>query len=303
MRTPTRTTALILAGAVGIGTVAYGVGTQVDGGSASAARDGNGNGGGGWQERSRHLGNLADELGVSKSELQDALRDFHAQQQDEHGDDFAAALADALGKSTEEVQAALDSLRDKHRARFAAKLARALGVDAGRVKAALEELEDADPGDFASFPEALADKLGLKAADVEEALSGLRPPQRFHRRGAPLRQLAKALDVTRAELRAALREVRGNRGADWEDRRQDLVEFLADRFGLSTDKVDEALPDFAGGPGPGGGWDRRGGPGGPPGGFGGPGGPPGGFGGPGGPPGGPGGPPGGPGGFGGPPPF
>jgi hypothetical protein len=162
------------------------------------------------------------------------------------------------------------------------------------VKAALDELEDGDPGDFGSLPEALADKLGVKAADVEAALSELRPSQRgrMQGRGAPLRQLAKALGVTRAELRAALREVRGNRGAEWENRRQDLVEFLAERFGLSTEKVDDALPDFAGGPGPGGpgggGFDGRGhgpgGPGGPPGGFGGPGGPPGGPGGFGGPP-------------------
>ena len=292
MRLPSKTTALVLAGAVGISSVAYGIGTQTDGGSANAARDNGAQRG----DRGPNLSGVADELGVTRAELRDALSDFFRTQRDNHKDDFAAALAAALGKSTEEVQAAFDSLREKKEARFAAKLAAALGVETDQVATALDELEQefenegpgpGGPGDFAA---ALAEKLGVSEAKVESALRKIhRNGWRDHGRGGmQLGALAEALGVTRAELRTAFRELRNDR-PERGDLHADLVKFLADRFGLSEEKVEAALPEF-GGPG-----GRRGGPGGPPGG-------PGGFGGPGGPPGGPGGfgGPGGPGGFGGP---
>ena len=121
-------------------------------------------------------------------------------------------------------------------------------------------------------------------AALENLRSDWRGGPRGDHHGMSLRRLAAALDVTRAELRKALREVRSCADERMEDGRADLVKFLAERFNLSEEKVEAALPDFAGmGPGgPHGPGDR--GPGGP-GGFGGPGGPggPGGFGGPGGP--------------------
>ncbi len=146
---------------------------------------------------------------------------------------------------------------------------------------ALDELKDerpepGQPGEPGGFAAALAEKLGLETDDVEAALMELRPDRRDGRHGPrhamPLRQLAAELDVTRGELRKALREMRA--GADFrpQDRRDELVKFLADRFELSEEKVDEALPEFAGrGPGGPGGHHGPGGPGGP-GGFG-PGGP------------------------------
>ena len=137
MRLPSKTTALVLAGAVGISSVAYGIGTQTDGGSANAARENGAQRG----DRGPDLSGVADELGVSQAELRDALSDFFRTQGDNHKDDFAAALAAALGKSTEEVQAAFDSLREKKEARFAAKLAAALGLETDQVKTALDELE------------------------------------------------------------------------------------------------------------------------------------------------------------------
>jgi hypothetical protein len=147
------------------------------------------------------------------------------------------------------VRSALDSLESKHKARFAARLAQALGVDAEDVTKALEELkgERHEPGGFAAD---LADKLGLDAADVEAALMELRPLEgpehEAHAPAVALRQLAAKLDVTRAELRKALREVRASADLDRQDRRDDLVKFLANRFNLSEAKVDEALPQFAG---------------------------------------------------------
>jgi hypothetical protein len=198
MRSPKKATAaVVLAGAVALSSAAYGIGTQVGGGTAAAgdgpARDGGPPGG--W-ERGPGIGfeGLADELGVDAAELRDALRDFHDQRAGERRDTFAAALAEALGKPVDEVEAALEQIR---------------------------------PGD------------------------GARGPCAPH---VSLRRLATELDVTRPELRRALREVRAGVDSEWEDRRDDLVTFLAERFGLSADEVEQALPDFPGPPphGPGG---------------------------------------------------
>jgi transposase-like protein len=268
-----KTAAIVLVGAVGLSSVAYGIGTQAgDGSSAAASR----------QKAGTERGfappgftDLAKKLGVEADALHDALRAYQEQEHAEMRTAFAAALAEALGKPTEEVQAALDSLEGERKARFAARLAKALGLDADDVTTALEELKDERPGP-GGFPADLADKLGLEADDVEAALMEVRPfkghRHRAHHPAAALRQLAAELDVTRAELRKALREVRAGVDLDRQDRRDDLVKFLAERLDLSEAEVDDALPQFAG-PGPGG-PHRHDGPG-RPGGFGpGPGGPP-----------------------------
>jgi hypothetical protein len=272
MRSTKKTTAIVLAGAVGISSVAYGIGTQVGGGSSVAAADKQ-------AETSNKAGaqrdfvppgldDLANELGVDADALDKALRDFHDQEHADMRSAFATALADALGKSTDDVQAALDSLENEHKARFATQLAKALGVDADKVTTALEQLENErpgpgrpgdhrGPGDFAAD---LAEKLGVQADDVEAALMDLRPRERDGRHerehAMPLRGLAAELDVSPAQLRTALRKMR----ADFrpQDHRAELVKFLADRLGISEDKVDQALPEFPGrGPG------RPDGPGGP----------------------------------------
>jgi hypothetical protein len=259
MNFPKKTTALVLAGGVALASAAYGIGTQAGGGAAAAGDRG---APGDWRDGDRpgvwHRGpgqrfdDLAADLGVDAGELEDALRDFHERQHADRADRFATALADALGKPAEEVRAALDELRTDGRARFAKRIAGELGIDASKVEAALDELEDERPRDPFGFAEALAGKLGLDTEDVEDALAQLRPdrPGRPHRHmAAPLSGLASALDVTRGELRDALREMRAGLRSGWEDRRDELVEFLAQRFGLSEDKVEEALPELPG-PGP-----------------------------------------------------
>lgn len=269
-----KTTAIVLAGAVGLSSIAYGIGSQAGDGSSSAAAAGNRSG----VQRGMAppgFGDLATELGVDAQGLEEALRDFHESEHADMRSAFAAALANALGKSKEDVQAALDSLESDRHAHFAAQLANALNVDAPDVAAALEELKDerprkpGEPGDFAA---GLAKKLGLQAGDVEAALMDLRPDRHAGRRGhhhaMPLRQLAAELNVSRGELLRALREVRPANGFDGQGRRDELVKFLAERFELSEEKVEEALPEFAGrGPGGPGGPGRPGpgshGPGGP----------------------------------------
>ncbi len=130
--------------------VGYGLGTQADGGTAVAGSDQttteeNRNGGppaflGGGQPPGFQA--LADKLGVGADKLAQALRDFHQSEEGNRRDDFAAALAKALGISTDKVTTAFDQLQKKHEARFATRLADALNVDAdegrGRARQAQE---------------------------------------------------------------------------------------------------------------------------------------------------------------------
>jgi hypothetical protein len=198
MRTSKAAIAAVLLGAVALASAAYGIGTQTDDGTAAARGERAESDRGERGERDfgppeALFGDLADELGVDAEKLRDALEDFHRQQEGERGDDFTAALAKALGKPVDDVEAAL---------------------------------EDAQPG---------------------ERRRGPCGP------GVSLRRLAAALDVTQAELREALTEVRAGADEAFDARRDALVKFLADRFGVSEDKVADALPDFPGrfGHGPG----------------------------------------------------
>jgi biotin operon repressor len=212
MRSPRKPTIIVVGGALAIASVAYGLGTQADDGTAvadSAAEASKSRDGGrpGFFMRAVPPGfdNLADELGVDADELQDALRDFHDQ---EHAD---------------------------RREELSAKLAKALGISQDKVEQALEALD--------KRMESRRDRV-MKAAPP--------PPDGAPHRGVrhwrpflPLRQLANELDVTRAELRKALRELRPDRpGKDFEAQQEELVQFLADRFDLDVDKVTDALGEL-----------------------------------------------------------
>jgi transcriptional regulator with XRE-family HTH domain len=246
MKFPKTATALVLVGAVGLASAAYGIGSATGGGSATAEPDDNAP----TVKHEFRLGppagfdDLAQELGVDSDELAEAMRDFGEQEMGEHRADFANALADALGISADEVAEALDGIVEVHKVRIDERLAKELGVDADQVQEALDNVLDERPRGPEAFAEALADELGVDAAKVEEALEAARPPRPpAHHRGAPLRKLAEALDVTRAELRKALREVRAGAESGWEQREEKLAAFLADRFNLDAGEVEEALAD------------------------------------------------------------
>jgi hypothetical protein len=241
MRTPRKATALLLTGGVALASVAYAIGSESGDGSAVAESPS--------AERAglKFPGDrLADELGVEPSELRRALQNFHDQHAEQRREGFAAALADALGKSADDVGAALEQLAEDKQDRFARQLAGELGVEADKVRSALDDLSDDPPVKPFGFAAALAAKLGVDASQVEDALRALRPklPLHKHHGREPLRQLADALDVTRAELRKALRELRGDLDSKIERHRAELVTFLAERFNLSEEKVEEALPEF-----------------------------------------------------------
>lgn len=126
-------------------------------------------------------------------------------------------------------------------------LAEELGVDADELRQALDDFHEQNEGDRRdAFAAALADALGKSSEEVEAALDEVHPGGDGMRHGhhaAPLRGLARALDVTRAELREALREVRTEAADAFTARHAALVAFLADRLGLSEEKVEEAFPE------------------------------------------------------------
>jgi hypothetical protein len=177
---------------VALASAAYGIGTQSGDGTAEAAREGRAQG---EPRLMLRFDGFADQLGVDADELEQALRDFHEQEEDELRDSFATALADALGKPVDEVRAALDEVR---------------------------------PGE--------GRRLGEGRRPGEDRRPGCAPH-------VSLRRLAAELDVTRAELRQALRETRAGLDSSFEQRHEVLVTFLAERLGVSRERVEEALPE------------------------------------------------------------
>jgi hypothetical protein len=139
-------------------------------------------------------------------------------------------------------------------------LADALGVDRDELRDAMADFRGRHRSDFADD---LAAELGVSADKVEDALRETRPTGPGHRcgpGGPDASGLARALDVTPAELRAALGRIWDDRKANRADGQRELAEFLAGRFNVSVDQVekalDEALPRpperrFRAGPGPG----------------------------------------------------
>jgi hypothetical protein len=196
------------------------------------------------------------------------MEDFRSGHRSERKDAFEAALADVLGKSTEEVERAFEKLHNSKESAFADRIAEALDLDPGKVEAALEKVKDSarrngvpGPGEFVDD---LAAELGVSPDRLEDALREVRPLGPGPRCARPgpsesgLRDLANALDVAPSELRAALRQIWDERGTLRSDGHGELAEFLAQRFNLSVEQVEEALDDslpapprFRGGPGPG----------------------------------------------------
>src|SRR5688572_1597185 len=200
MPTQRRTSIIVAGGALAVASVAYGLGTQANDGTAVADSQNGERGARVALERGGPCGfsGLADELGVDETKLEQALRDFRSSHDDGMRAGFAADLADALGISEDKVSSALDNLHQQREDRF-------------------------------------DDHMGPR--DLPPPPGGAR----FHF-GPPLRDLANELGVTRSELRKALREVGQKAGDRFEEHREELAEFLADRFSLDVDEVLDALP-------------------------------------------------------------
>ena len=142
-------------------------------------------------------------------------------------------------------------------------LAAKLGVSSSALKSALESLRP-DRGDHAAERDAmaqkLADALNVDKAKVTAALAKVRPD----RRGGPrdgakgddtafLTAFAKELGVSTADLKAALTKLRADHEATEKAERAAFAQKLADKLGISVDKVKSVFADgpFGGHGGPG----------------------------------------------------
>jgi transcriptional regulator with XRE-family HTH domain len=266
MRNGTKKTTAALAGAVVLASAGYAFGSQAGNGSATAA-----SGTSTTAEKPRPPrgeADLAQRLGVSEDKLRTALEAVRAAEKAKGGPgaEHTAALAKALGLSTEQVQQAMDKLRDTERDAFAAALAKELGVDAAKVKTALEKLRpERGPGGPREALGSIASELGVSEAKLRDALRTVRPgPGGRGRRGENREEreaaLAKALGVSAEKLAAAQKQVRASRDDDRETQRKAFAAALAKELGIDAAKVEAELGSGAllGGPGHG-----RGGPGGP----------------------------------------
>src|SRR3954469_12878199 len=168
---------------------------------------------------------LARKIGVSPTALRDALKSIRqAKTPRQRRTEAIQALATALGKPVDQVTSALNSVLPDRPARdrrfrddFAAALAKALGVDRAKVQAGLDKARPdlrADRGNRnrdrrdrnrGALRDTLVDDIasatGVDAAKVRSALRDLRPDRgtRRERRDAheDVRQkLATALGVT-----------------------------------------------------------------------------------------------------------
>ncbi len=216
MSTQRRAQIIVAGGALAIASAAYGLGTQTGGGTAVAdnARDGE-RGARVMMERGGPCGfaGLADELGVDESKLEQALRDFKSGQDDDMRADFAKDLAAALGKSEDDVRAALDKVKKGRADRFKDHvgprdmppppggarfhfgpplrgLAKELGVTRSELSKALQEVGQKAGDRFEQhrkeLAEFLADRLNLDVDKVLEALPAEGPGLRsVHPPGLP----------------------------------------------------------------------------------------------------------------------
>jgi F0F1-type ATP synthase membrane subunit c/vacuolar-type H+-ATPase subunit K len=151
------------------------------------------------------------------------------------GDGTAEAARDGRAQDEPRLMLRFDGLADE------------LGVDADALEDAMRDFHEQEKGEVRdAFASALAEALGKPVDEVRAALDEVRPGDGMRPGCAPhvsLRRLAAELDVTRGELRKALREARPDVDAPFEDHRKDLVAYLAERLGIPEEKVEEALPE------------------------------------------------------------
>ena len=184
---------------------AYGLGTQVNDGSAAA--DSNGSRSGGptvMFERGTPSdpSMLADTLGVDASELRTALLDFHERERAHRRDELAGALAEELGVPVGEVTAALEQIHDRLRPRF----------EAGGERPDVRPAERPRMRHAALPLRRLAAALDVTPAELRRAFREIKP-------GRPVVENA------------------------WKERERKLAEFLAERFDLDAERVSGALAD------------------------------------------------------------
>ena len=215
MPTQRKTSIIVVGGALAVASAAYGLGTQAGDGTAVADSQNGERGARVALDRGGPCGfsGLADDLGVDKTKLEEALRDFRSSHDDGARADFAADLAAALGISADKVRSAFDKLHQQREDRFEDHmgrpdlppppggarfhfgpplrgLAKELGVTRSELRKALREVGE-KAGDRAEaqrkeLAEFLADRFDLDVAKVLDALPAEGPRLRsVHPPGLP----------------------------------------------------------------------------------------------------------------------
>ncbi len=171
-------------------------------------------------------------------------------------DEFVEELADALGVSVDDLQDALDEAipvpptRKEMRAKRAAelqKLADAIGVSVDDLKAALKEI-GAPQGRHGARGNGHRGGPDGDRPNGSAARHNGRSPQAMQRRFA--RKLAKALNVDYDKVYAALKQQREDREAEMEARHEKFVADLAAALGIDAERVEDALEEVRPEPGP-----------------------------------------------------
>lgn len=223
------TTGLILGGAVALAVGAYGVGSQADGGSAAAkgaaTAYGQGYGpgpGGGFGGRGRFLDDAASQLGVTPAALRSALESLRGERRDDRQgkrDELATSLAASLGVPVAKVQAALDKLAPK------GKRGRWRG-DRGAPP----------PG---GAPPPLRGRRGPGGPGG--------PGRGLLRADRLVSALATELGVPKADVQKAIETFRTKEESEHAAQRDAFAQKLADKLGISVDKVKSVLERGPGG--------------------------------------------------------
>jgi transcriptional regulator with XRE-family HTH domain len=200
---------------------------------------------------------LAQKLGVSPTALRDALQALRqAKTPQQRRADAIQALAGTLGKPVDQVTSAVNSVLPdrgtggprRFHDDFAAALAKALGVDEAKVQAGLDKARqdfqssrgNRDRRDRGALRDTLVNDIaaatGVDAAKVRSALQGLRPG-RGVRRDDVRQKLATALGVSTDALDAAFDKVRTQA-------RDQFATELAQQLHIDVQKVKDALASF-----------------------------------------------------------
>jgi energy-converting hydrogenase A subunit M len=202
---------------------------------------------------------LAQRLGVSTTALQNALKAIRdAKTPEQRRTELTQALATALGKPVDQVTSVVNSVlpdRGGRKDEFAAALAKALGVDVAKVQAGLDkarqDFKANGPdrngprdrrGAADTFVNAIAAATGVDAAKVRSALQSLRkdrpgPGDRRDRRDDIRQKLATALEVTTDQLQTAIDKVET-------DQRNAFATELARRPNIDVQKVQDVLKEL-----------------------------------------------------------
>ena len=204
--------------------------------------------------------NLAQRLGVSTTALQNALKAIRdSKTPEQRRTELTQALATALGKPADQVTSALNSVlpgrgarKDTRKDEFAAALAKALGVDVAKVQAGLDKARQdfkANPPDrngprdrrgaADTFVNDIAAATGVDAEKVRSALQSLHKdrPGPGDRRDDIRQRLATALGVTTDQLQTAIDKVET-------DQRNAFATQLAQKLNIDVQKVQDVLKDL-----------------------------------------------------------